>query len=80
MFTSGYELTTALTNAIILLISLFCALKVKSNKLWRMFFILMFIDAFFGVIVHGFVMSINLNVVLWIILTIFFTITICPTC
>lgn len=74
--TSGYELTTSLTNAIIFLVSVYGFLTIKKDKLWRLFFFLMSIDSLLGVIVHGLVMSLQLNIILWIILSIFFTITV----
>ncbi len=76
IFTSGYELTTAITNALIFIVSLFCVIKIKNNKLWKLFFILMCIDSFLGVIVHGIVMSNKVNDILWVILTLFFTLTV----
>ncbi len=76
MLTSGYELTTAITNLIIFITSVFCYTRIKNNKLWKMFYLLMCLDSFMGVIVHG--LNINNTVlnVLWIILSILFTITI----
>ena len=76
MLTSGYEFTTAITNGLIFIVSLFCMFNIKNNKLWKLFFILMCIDSFLGVIVHGFVMRIELNIILWVILTIFLTFTV----
>ncbi len=76
MLTGGYELTTAITNLIIFITSVFCYTRIKNNKLWKMFYLLMCLDSFMGVIVHG--LNINNTVlnVLWIILSILFTITI----
>lgn len=76
IFTSGYELTTAITNALIFIVSVYCSIKNKGNKLWRLFFILMCIDSFLGVIVHGIVMSNKVNDILWVILALFFTFTV----
>ena len=74
--TSGYELTTSITNIFIFIMSIYGFLKIKKDKKWKLFFLFMSIDSFLGVIVHGFVMSIQLNVVLWIMLSAMFTITI----
>ena len=75
-FTTGYELSTALTNLLIFIVSFYGIFQIKKDKLWKMFFILMSIDSFLGFIVHGFVMTITTNVILWIILSILFTITV----
>ena len=75
MFTTGIELTTALTNVVIFIVSIFGYIKIK-NKLWKMFYLLMSIDSFLGIIAHGIVMSQTVNNILWVILTIIFTITI----
>lgn len=75
MITSGIELTTALTNIFIFIVSIYSYFKTK-DKLWNIFFFLMSIDSFLGTIAHGIVMSQTLNNIIWIILTIFFTVTI----
>lgn len=75
-FTSGYELGTALTNVLIFIVSFYGFIKIKKDKLWKFFFALMSIDSFIGAIVHGISMSINLNVLLWLILIVFFVITV----
>ena len=72
--TTGYELTTAITNIIIFLVSIYCLLKAKKD--WKLFYILMAIDSFLGAIVHGIKMSITINNILWVILSILFAITI----
>ena len=74
--TTGYELTTALTNIIIFATSFFSYIKTKKTKYWKLFFLFMSIDSFLGVIVHGIKMSTSLNNILWIILLINFAITI----
>ena len=74
--TSGFELTTAITNAIIFIVSIICFFKIKKNNLWKFFFLCMCVDSFLGVIVHGVVMSKAVNNFLWIILAIMFTVTI----
>ena len=74
--TSGYELTTAITNVVIFITAIIGLFKIKNDKLWKLFFILVIIDSFLGTIIHGFEMSIQLNVLLWIILSIFFSITV----
>ena len=73
--TSGYELTTAITNIFIFIVSLFCLFKIKS-KPWKYFYLFMCIDSFMGVIAHGIKMSQKTNDIIWIILSILFTITI----
>ena len=75
-FTSGYELGTALTNVLIFIVSFYGFIKIKKDKLWKFFFALMSIDSFIGAIVHGISMTINLNVLLWLILIVFFVITV----
>ena len=74
--TSGYELSTSITNILIFLVSLYGFITIKKDKLWKLFFLLMSIDSLMGVIVHGLVMTIELNTILWIIMAILFTITI----
>ena len=74
--TSGIELTTAITNVVIYIVSLYGFFAIKKDKLWKFFYFLMTIDSFLGVIVHGLEMSIQLNVLLWLILAITFTITV----
>lgn len=75
--TSGYELTTAITNIILFIVSLTCFFMTKkNNKLFRLFFILISIDSFLGTIAHGIVMSESINNLLWIILIFFFTLSI----
>ena len=75
MFTSGFELTTAITNILIFIVS-FYAYKNTNDRLWKLFFGLVSIDAFIGTIVHGIVMSELVNNILWIILSLFFTVTV----
>jgi len=74
--TSGFELTTSLTNILIFLVSVYGFITIKKDKLWKLFFFLMSIDSLMGVIVHGLVMTIELNTILWIIMAVLFTITI----
>ena len=66
MFTAGYELTTAITNLLIFIVGFYGIFKIKNDKLWKMFFILMSIDSLLGFIVHGFVMTLTTNIILWI--------------
>ena len=75
-FTNGFELSTAITNVIIFVVSIICFFKIKKYNLWKFFFLCMCADSFLGVIVHGIVMSQTLNNILWIILSLMFTITI----
>lgn len=74
--TSGYELTTSITNIFIFVVSIICFFKIKKNNLWKFFFLLMSIDSFLGVIVHGIVMSQKTNDILWVILSLCFTFTV----
>ncbi len=73
--TSGYELMTAITNLVIFITSVFILFKIKNNKTWNKFYLLISIDAFLGIIVHGIEMSTTLNNILWVILLILFTVT-----
>ena len=76
-FTTSYELTTAITNVFIFIVSFYGFIKIKKKeKLWKIFFLLMSLDSFLGCIVHGISMTIEMNVLLWIILSILFTFTI----
>ena len=74
--TTGIELTTAISNIFILVVSILGLIKIKKDGLWRLFFILMTMASAMGVIVHGIAMSIEMNIILWIILSIIFTFTI----
>ena len=76
MLTSGFELTTAITNVIIFIVSVICYIKTERKNLWKFFFLLMSIDALLGSVVHGIVMSQELNNGLWVILALLFTITV----
>lgn len=73
--TSGYELTTSITNVFILIFSIFGYIEIK-DKRWNFFFLCMILDSFIGTIVHGFVMSDSVNNVLWVLLAICFTMTV----
>ncbi|MBR6133656.1 MAG: hypothetical protein IKQ29_02935 [Bacilli bacterium] len=73
--TSGYELSTAITNLFIFITSIFIFIKVKNNNRWNLFYLFLILDSFMGIIVHGISMSNNINNILWIILYILFSIT-----
>ena len=73
--TNGFELTTAITNIIILIVSIICFIKVR-RTLWKFFFLCMIIDSFLGTIAHGIVMNGTINNIIWAVLAIFFTFTI----
>ena len=75
MITTGYELTTAITNVILFIVSIVCLLK-TTDKGWKLFYKFMIVDTFFGVIVHGIVMSTTVNSILWGIMCILFVITV----
>ena len=74
IITSDFELTTSLTNVVILIVSIYCYLKVK-QKSWENFFMFVIIDSLIGSIAHGIVMSSITNNILWFALLIFFIIT-----
>ena len=74
MITTGYELSTAITNLLILIVSLILIYKIK-DKSFRWFYYFIAIDSFLGVIVHGIKMSSTLNTILWVILYLLFSIT-----
>ena len=76
MFTKGFELTTALTNVIIFIVSVFCVFKTKEKGLWKFFFFCLIIDSFMGSFIHGIVLDKTLIDALWVILAFFFTLTI----
>lgn len=75
IFTSGFELTTAITNVFILIFSIFGYIKIK-NRIWKLFFLCMILDSSFGSIVHGIIMSDSIKNLLWVFLAVTFTITI----
>ena len=57
MFRSGYELTTGLTNLLILFSSLYCFIKLKKinyNKYWLLFYIFLILGGFLGFVIHSF--------------------------
>ena len=74
MLTSGYELSTAITNLLLFIISIIIIFNIK-NKSFKWFYFFICIDSFLGVIVHGFNMSNILNTILWYILYFLFSIT-----
>jgi hypothetical protein len=73
--TSGYELSTAITNLFIFITSIFIFIKIKNNKRWNLFYLFLILDSFMGIIVHGISMNNTINNILWIILYILFSIT-----
>ena len=73
--TSGYELTTSITNIFILIFSIFGYVEIK-DKRWNFFFLCMILDSFIGTIVHGIDMSELVYNLLWVFLAICFTMTI----
>ena len=74
--TSGYELTTSITNIFILIFSIFGYVEIK-DKRWNFFFLCMILDSFIGTIVHGIVMSEQVYNLLWVFLAICFTLVFC---
>ena len=74
--TTGYEITTAITNVFVCLVSLYALLHIKKDKKWKIFFLLMTINSFLGIVAHGIEMSKQTNDMLWALLSITFTITI----
>lgn len=76
MFTSGYELSTAITNVFIFAFSVYGYFKIKDKKLWKFFFLTMIIDSFLGSIVHGIVMEEFYINIIWVFLAFFFTLTV----
>ena len=74
--TSGFELTTAITNVLILVVAFILFLIVKKSSMWKFFFLLVSIDAFFGIIVHSIVMTPRINEIFWVILSIMLSISI----
>ena len=75
IFTKSFELTTALTNFLIFIVSVFCVIKIK-EKNWKTFYILITIDSFLGTIVHGIVISDTIKTIIWSILAISFVLTV----
>ena len=73
--THGYDLTTAITNLFIFVTSVYGFIKIK-NKKWKLFYLFMSIDSLLGALVHGIYLSMETSLILWLILAIFFTITI----
>lgn len=78
--TSGFELTTAITNIFIALLALFVFIKLKNKKFidekWKLFFLLLFFAGTLGVIIHGILMKDIIKKILWIILSFVFGIII----
>lgn len=75
--TSGYEFTTAITNVVIVIASLYAFLKTsKEDKKWKSFFLLVVIDGIFGIVIHGIIMPDLTKKILWGILSFLFSITI----
>lgn len=75
--TSGYELGTAITNILIFIVSIIIYFKKDYNdRLWKRFFFCLIFDSLLGVIIHGIVMSELTKLILWIILSLIFSVTI----
>lgn len=72
--TTGYELSTAITNLMIFITSIILIRKIKI-KSFKWFYYFIAIDSFMGVIVHGIKMSSIVNTILWVILYLLFCIT-----
>lgn len=75
MFRSGYELTTGLTNLLILFSSLYCFIKLKKinyNKYWLLFYIFLMLGGFLGFAIHSFNINDLIVNILWIILLFIF--------
>ena len=85
MFTSGTELTTALTDALIALLSIYIFIRFLylrfDNKYmrytWLFFFVFMFIAGTMGFIIHGITLNINVINSLWNVLLFIFCIILC---
>ena len=60
ILTTGYELSTAITNLLIFITSIILILNIK-KKPFRWFYYFICIDSFLGVIVHGIKMSSLIN-------------------
>lgn len=75
MITSGIELLTALTDALIFVVCLYCYLRITENKLWKFFFLLMGICSFLGTVAHGIVLSSKMMDLIWVVLVLFFSVT-----
>ncbi|MBR4178841.1 MAG: hypothetical protein IKR57_05810 [Bacilli bacterium] len=73
--THGYDLTTAITNLFIFVTSVYGFIKIKDKK-WKLFYLFMSIDSLLGALVHGIYLSMETSLILWLILAVFFTITI----
>lgn len=75
--TSGYELSTALTNLIIAFTSFYAFIRInKKNKLWELFFLLIGIDGMLGFFIHGISYSKETIDVLWYVLSLLFCISV----
>jgi len=82
MFSNGCELSTALTNVLISISAFFSFLKIRKcknivvNKLWRIFYILLFADGILGFLIHGILFNEIIVNILWIILSFLFCLTV----
>jgi len=74
ILTTGYELSTAITNLLLFITSIYIFFNIK-NKSYRWFYLFICMDSFLGIIVHGVRMNTTINTILWIILYILFSIT-----
>lgn len=73
--TSGYELTTGLTNICIVVAGIIAFFRTK-DKYWKIFYILCAIDGSFGVIIHCFPHEAITKKILWSMLTFTFAFTV----
>ena len=64
--TKGFELTTAITNLIIFIVSICCYKNIKKKNIWNKFYLFLIFDSFLGIIVHGIKMSTMINIILLI--------------
>ena len=82
MFSNGCELSTALTNVLISISTFFSFFKTSKskntvvNKLWGIFYILLFVDGILGFLIHGILFNEIIVNILWIILSFFFCLTV----
>lgn len=76
MVKNVFEIYTAITNLIIFIVASVIFFKIKNNRYFKLFYLLIAIAGFMGVIIHGVAFSPSIIKLLWAILSFIFSLII----